>query len=135
MGIRGLLTFLRRNAHAEAQDLAVGHEGLTLILDVSAFVFWISETFLDADLLLTNCDYTRAHTLVTCFVSAVRSFGITLVACTDGVSAVVGRSCKCQERPSATDLLFFLTGRGRRGAAILFPCANIWHQHWGAGSL
>eukprot|EP00667_Euglena_gracilis_P005151 EG_transcript_5179 len=91
MGVRGLTSLLSRHGRPEPVDLAAGHAGRTVVLDVPSFAIWLFLAFFRQASMLANTDYARVDRLVRNFVRLFQSFGIALVGCVDGAKGSDGQ--------------------------------------------
>lgn len=76
MGVRGLTSLLSRHGRPEPVDLAAGHAGRTVVLDVPSFAIWLFLAFFRQASMLANTDYARVGPGLVRFGSAAPHWGI-----------------------------------------------------------
>eukprot|EP00667_Euglena_gracilis_P025077 EG_transcript_29181 len=84
MGVQTLNRYLTRSGIGEVIDLAQLPPGHHLLLDVSAFTFWLWDCLIAADSQLLGTDYAQMDCLVGRFVQGLAGVGVGLVGCVDG---------------------------------------------------
>eukprot|EP00667_Euglena_gracilis_P025595 EG_transcript_30139 len=84
MGVQTLNRYLTGSGVGEVIDLAQLPPGHHLLLDVSAFTFWLWDCLIAADSQLLGTDYAQMDRLVGRFVQGLASVGVGLVGCVDG---------------------------------------------------